>query len=129
MNTNNSAVKGIGNDILEVDRLQKAIDRHGQHLIDKIFTVKEQNYCYKFSNPSERLTGRFAAKEAIAKALGTGIGEEVNWHDIEIINDEEKGKPNVILSDRIKKAFNNPKILISISHTNKYASAVAIWTS
>ena len=129
MNINNPAIKGIGNDVLEVDRLQKAIDRHGHHFVDKIFSIKEQDYCFKFNNPSERLAGRFAAKEAIAKALGTGIGTEVNWHDIEIVNDERNGKPNVILSDKIKKAFNDPKIFVSISHTNKYATAMAIWSS
>jgi holo-[acyl-carrier protein] synthase len=129
MNINSSFIKGLGNDILEVDRLQKAIDRHGHHIIDKIFTLREQDYCLKFSNPSERFAGRFAAKEAIAKALGTGISKEVNWKEIEIVNDSENGKPYAILSDRIKKKFHNPTIHISLSHTSTYASAVAIWTS
>lgn len=132
MNTNSDnsdAIKGIGNDIIEVDRLEKAVDRHGHHLINKIFSEKEQDYCLKFSNPFERFAGRFSAKEAVAKALGTGIGKEVNWKEIEIINDERTGKPFVNLSEKVKLKFNNPKILVSLSHTSKYASAVAIWFS
>ena len=125
-NTNNPIIKGIGNDIIEVDRLQKAIDRHGHHIIDKIFTPAEQNYCLKYTSPSERFAGRFAAKESVAKALGVGIGKEISWNDIEILNNNS-GKPFVKLSDKVKKSFHNPQILISLSHTSKYASAVAIW--
>lgn len=127
MNTNSPDIKGIGNDIIEVDRIEKAVDRHGHHIINKIFTEKEQDYCLKFPNPFERFAGRFAAKEAIAKALGTGIGKDVSWKDIEIINDEGSGKPIVILSEKIQLKFMDPKILVSLSHTSKYASAIAIW--
>ena len=126
MSTNNPSIKSIGNDIVEVDRIEKAIDRHGHHLIGKIFTIKEQDYCLKYSKPAERYAGRFAAKEAIAKALGTGIGTSVSWHDIEISNDSN-GKPIVLLSNKVKTEFNNPTIIISISHTAKYATAVALW--
>ena len=119
-------VKGLGNDIIEVDRIQKAIDRHGHHIIERIFTIKEQDYCLTFSNPMPRFAGRFAAKEAVSKALGTGLNSDVFWHDIEILNDEN-GKPFVALSKKLINKFNNPEILISISHTEQYAAAVAIW--
>lgn len=121
-----SPVKGIGTDLIEVERIEKALDRYGHHLIDKILTQKEQDYCLKFPNSSERFAGRFAAKEAVAKSLGYGIGKEISWHDIEVINDE-RGKPYIILSENVKSKFDNPKILISITHTSKYASAFALW--
>lgn len=71
--------------------------------------------------------GRFAAKEAIAKALGTGFGAEVAWHDIEILGNE-LGKPEVYLSEAAKKRFKNPRILVSISHSTSHATAVALWS-
>lgn len=117
---------GIGNDILEIERIRGSIDRHGQHFLNRIFTQKEQDYCYKFKDPIPHFAGRFSAKEAIAKALGTGFGSHLSWHDIEIVNDD-LGKPVVILSDAAKKNFKNPRILLSISHSQNYATAVALW--
>lgn len=119
--------RGIGNDILEIERMRGSIDRHGQHFINRIFTQKEQDYCYKFQDPVPHFAGRFSAKEAIAKALGTGFGEHLGWHDVEILNDD-LGKPFVLLSDVAKKKFNSPQILISISHSQTQAIAVALWT-
>lgn len=119
-------VRGLGNDILEIDRIRGSIDRHGQHFLNRIFTHEEQDYCYKFKDPAPHFAGRFTAKEAIAKALGTGFGAHLSWHDIEISNDP-LGKPIVIFSDAAKKKFNDPHILISISHSQNYATAVALW--
>lgn len=125
-NTDKPPILGLGTDIIEVDRIQKAIDHHGQDIIDKIFTKKEQDYCLKYSNPENRFAGRFAAKEAVAKALGMGIGRKISWHDIEVQNDNS-GKPFIVLSENTKTNFNNPTIIISISHTSTYATATAIW--
>lgn len=119
-------ILGIGNDILEIERMKKSIDRHGHHLLNRLFTVKEQDYCFKHKNPFPHFAGRFAAKEAIVKALGTGFGSDVSWHDIEILN-TEKGKPEVIFSSFLKETFNDPILLVSISHSDQYATAVAIW--
>ena len=120
--------KGIGSDIIEIERMQLSIDRHGLHFLNRLFTQKEQDYCYKFKNPTPHFAGRFAAKEAIAKALGTGFGAHLAWHDFEILNDE-KGKPIAYFSTEAKKRFDNPVILLSISHCTNYAMAVAIWDS
>lgn len=119
-------VRGIGNDILEIERIRGSIDRHGQHFLNRIFTQKEQDYCYKFQDPVPHFAGRFTAKEAIAKALGTGFGTHLSWHDIEIVNDD-LGKPIVILSGNINEKFKKPHILLSISHSQNYATSVAIW--
>ncbi len=123
--TNINSIQGLGNDIIEIDRVQKAIDRHGQDLLERLFTLKEQKYCFKYKNASLHFAGRFAAKEAIAKALGCGIGSELHWHDIEIINDKT-GKPLVSFSPSVMKKFGDPTVLLSISHCEKYAMATAI---
>ena len=119
-------IRGLGNDILEIERLRGSIDRHGLHFLNRLFTQREQDYCYKFQDPSPHFAGRFSAKEAIAKAFGTGFGIHLSWHDIEIPNDEN-GKPVVHLSDAVKQRYNNPRIFVAISHSTHYATAVAVW--
>lgn len=115
----------VGNDIIEIARIRSAIERHGQHFLDKIFTNNEKEYCLQHAKSEIHFAGRYAAKEAISKALGSGIGELLHWHDIEIINDNA-GKPQVSLSAKAKKTFANPTIILSISHCREYATAVAI---
>ena len=119
-------ILGLGNDIIEIERVRASIERHGLHFLNRLFTQAEQDYCYKFQDPSPHFAGRFSAKEAIAKALGTGFGTHLSWHDIEILNDEQ-GKPIVYLSDAVKKRYGNPRIHVSISHSTYYANAVALW--
>ena len=84
---------------------------------------KEQRYCLKYGEAARHFAGRFAAKEAIVKALGTGFSG-ISWTDIEIVNDEN-GKPYANLSQK----FQNIQMLLSISHCHAYATAVAIWIS
>jgi holo-[acyl-carrier protein] synthase len=119
-------IQGLGNDIIEIERIRLAIERHGQHFLSRLFTQKEQDYCYKFKDPAPHFAGRFAAKEAVAKALGTGFGSEVSWHDIEILSNE-LGRPIVHLSKEVNQRFHNPHVLVSISHSASHATAVAIW--
>jgi holo-[acyl-carrier protein] synthase len=126
MMKDNNSPKGLGNDIIEIDRIRQSIERHGQHFLDRLFTQKEQDYCFKFKDPVPHFAGRFAAKEAISKALGTGFGKEVSWQDMEVLGDE-KGKPEVYFSEGLKKLFSNPKVLLSISHSSSHATAVALW--
>jgi holo-[acyl-carrier protein] synthase len=116
---------GLGNDIIENERIAMAIQRHGQRFLDRIFTAQEQDYCSKHRSV-ERYAGRFAAKEAISKALGTGISEGINWLDIEILNDEN-GKPIVRLSHALQQKLTQTTIHLSISHCRNYTTAVAIW--
>lgn len=125
--TKDNNPQGLGNDIIEIERIRLSIERHGQHFLNRLFTQREQDYCYKFKDPVPHFAGRFSAKEAVAKALGTGFGADVSWHDIEILGNE-LGKPIVHLSDAAKKRFDNPRILVSISHSTSHATAVAIWS-
>ncbi len=120
-------LKGIGNDIIEIRRIQKSMERFGTYFLSRLFTQKEQKYWLCFKNPAPHFAARFAAKEAIVKALGVGIGKTISWHDIEIFNDK-KGKPKVLFSSRAASLFDHPQILLSMSHSQDYATAVAIWT-
>lgn len=110
---------GIGNDIIEIERIRKSLQKHGQRFLDKLFTKTEQTYCQRHADPVPSYAGRFAAKEAVVKALGTGFNGQIGWLDIEIINDEA-GKPEVWIQSE------PAEILVSISHCKAYATAVAI---
>jgi len=118
--------QGLGSDIIEISRMRTSIERHGLHFLNRLFSKKEQDYCYKFQDPAPHFAGKFAAKEAIAKALGTGFGSDLAWHDVEVLNDE-RGKPSVFFSEVAKARFHNPKIKVSVSHCTSYAMAVALW--
>ncbi len=114
-------IKGIGIDIIEVGRIRKLMDDYGDRFFQRILTENEINYCKKFVNAPLHFAGRFASKEAYSKSIGTGIGKQFSWKDIEIINDE-KGKPYIV---HLKQnTFSNLKFEISISHTQDYACAV-----
>lgn len=115
-------VQGIGIDIIETERIQKAISRHGNRFLNRVFTIQEQLYCKKHIN---HFAGRFAAKEAVLKALGTGLSESIGWKEIEIRNDLQ-GKPEVYLSPKLQNLFPGCRFLISISHSDNYAAATAL---
>ncbi|KEI74119.1 4'-phosphopantetheinyl transferase [Clostridium botulinum] len=120
-------IYGIGTDITEIRRVEKAITRN-KNFINKLFTKNEMDLWEKKNFKVEFIAGRFAAKEAISKALGTGI-RDFNFKDIEIINNE-LGKPKVILKpkaeDIIRKISQSHKIHLSISHEKEYAIAYAL---
>jgi holo-[acyl-carrier protein] synthase len=118
-------VLGIGNDILEIQRVREAVQEQGDRFIQKLFTKKEQAYCSKYSDPMPHYAARFSAKEAVVKALGTGFGDQASFLDIEIINDS-RGKPEVFFSDTLNKRFNDPQMLLSISHCKDYVATIAL---
>ena len=115
-------ILGTGIDIIEIDRVQKAIDRWGEDFLRHIFNEEEIEYAKKRKFPTQHYAARFAAKEAVYKAFGNNTS--LSWKDMTILNDEN-GKPYCRLND---SAFKN-KITISISHTKDYAVANAIITS
>lgn len=121
-------IKGIGVDIIEVDRIEGLINRHGSSALDRLFTAAEQAYCQRYkATAALHYAGRFAAKEAVVKALGTGFRKGISWHDIEILNDEQ-GKPHALLSPQLRSALGDPTIEVAISHCRSYAMAFAIRT-
>ncbi|WP_139414355.1 holo-ACP synthase [Chlamydia abortus] len=114
----------IGTDIIEISRIRKAIKTHNQRMFNKIFTKKEQVYCLRLIDPCPSLAARFAGKEAVAKALGTGIGKIVGWKDIEILKISKQ--PEVFLPERVYQKLGISKVLLSISHSREYATAMAV---
>lgn len=122
-----SIIHGIGTDIIEIERIRTSIEKYGEHFISKIFTDKEREYCSKkpLHLQPVHYAARFAAKEAFAKALGTGIGEAIEFRHIGIHN-TETGRPIIELEKP-----DSPFLLLydfhcSISHTHIYAIATVI---
>ena len=122
-------IVGLGVDIAEVGRVEAAIGRHGEAFLRRVFTPAEIAYCERHRNKFERYAGRFAAKEAAMKALGTGWRRGVRWLDIEIVR-LESGKPTLELRGRAgefaaRLAVKN--ISVSITHSGKTALAQVIF--
>lgn len=121
-------IYGIGIDVVEVERIASAIQRHGEPFLAKIFTPAERAYCESRKNHAMHFAARFAAKEAISKAFGTGIGANAGLLDMEIINDAA-GAPKVRLTgaaQRFSEDNGITEIQISLTHAHAYAAANAI---
>jgi holo-[acyl-carrier protein] synthase len=121
-------IHGIGIDVVEVDRIADAIQRLGTPFLDRLFTPAELEYCQTQKFPALHYAARFAAKEAVSKALGTGIGEHAGWLDLEILRDPS-GAPRVLLTGaaaRFAKENNITSLQISLTHAKAYAAANAI---
>ena len=117
-------LSGIGVDLLEVARIKRALDRWGERFLHRVFTQGERDYCKRKARPEQSLAARFAAKEAVLKAIGTGLSGGISWTDVEVVNDES-GKPGVRLGERIVQKIGKRKVLLSISHTREFAIAQA----
>jgi holo-[acyl-carrier protein] synthase len=118
-------IKGIGTDIIEIERIRQSIARHKQCFLDKIYTQIEQEYCLRYKDPAPHFAVRFAAKEAAVKALGTGFRPGVSWLDIAIEN-QPQGQPQVSVSERLNLAYRYPSFLLSMSHCRAYATATVL---
>jgi holo-[acyl-carrier protein] synthase len=113
-----------GVDLIEIGRVQDVIARHGKHYLDRIYTPAELDYCGK---RAESLAGRFAAKEAVAKALGSGIGD-VTWKEIEVLGDEQNA-PTLTLhgaAERKAKELGLTTWSVSISHSQSHSVAFVV---
>ena len=118
-------MKGIGCDIVEVARIKGVLDRHPDSFLKKAFTDNETDYCLSMKEPARHLAARFAAKEAVAKALGTGFGQHLSFLDIEVVR-ESNGQPSIHLSDQANQYFKNPSFHLSLSHEKNYALAFVV---
>jgi len=117
-----------GIDLVDCPRIEEMINRHGERFIDRVFTVAEQAYADKNKNSVEKYAGRFAAKEAILKLMGTGWRGKIAWTDIEIINNNN-GRPQVTLYGEVKSIADKlgiSQVSISITHTANFAIASAV---
>ena len=123
-----SNIESVGIDLADVPRIKKAIEHYGDRFLSRIFTPWEIQYCMSKINPELSFAARFAVKEAVFKAIGTGFAEGVKWTSVEVVNDK-RGHPEVRLGQAIKRHIGEKKMIISLSHTREYAVACAILTS
>lgn len=119
-------VLGVGVDIIEIDRIEGSVEKFGDRFLDKVFTPTELEYCMSKKHKFQHLAARFAAKEAVAKALATGWSVSFNWKDIEIYN-QSNGMPEARLYGSLKDFLGTDKLLkVTISHSQNYVVAFAI---
>jgi len=121
-------IVGSGVDIVEVERIRKALRKWGDDFINKIFTENELNYSHNKKYAYQHLAARFATKEAVLKAFGGGWLRNLPWKEVEVIN-HESGRPDIKLHGEavaLKKKRKIKRITVSISHTRNYAVASAI---
>ena len=121
-------ILGIGMDIAETARVKGSMDRFGESFLQRILLPEEMAYCMAHKEPALYVAARFAAKEAVSKAFGTGIGALIGWTDIEVRR-KESGEPFVVLHGNGKKLFEArgaKQLHITLTHTGNYAAAMAV---
>jgi holo-[acyl-carrier protein] synthase len=123
-----SMIVGSGIDLVEIDRIQHSVDRYGSRFLNRVYTAAEQAYCLKKRKSAESFAARFAAKEAGAKALGTGISYGVNWLEIEVVR-EPGGRPTIAFHGRaaqIAAYLGVTHTALSITHTGTLSMASVV---
>ena len=124
-------IAGIGVDVVDCDRIQNSIERFGARFLQRVFTEGEIAYSNSMKFPERHFAARFAAKEALSKAFGTGIGKSMGWRDLDV-QKRESGEPFVVLSGGAQKMAHErgvEKIWISLSHTDQVGMATIILES
>ena len=122
------SVIGIGVDLVECARIQRAIDRFGDRFLDRVFTDGEIEYSMSMKFPARHLAARFAAKEAVSKAFGTGIGKAMGWRDIDV-RKKPSGEPFLVFSGPAKQLAERRGVitaLVTLSHTEHHAMATIV---
>jgi holo-[acyl-carrier protein] synthase len=120
-----SAIQGIGVDVVDVQRLTHVIAEQGAYFIGKVFTDTEIAYCQSKKKPHEHFAARFAAKEAVAKAMKTGWSGSFRWKDVEVVN-EPSGAPKLILYREVAEALAKSHLHLSMSHTENTVVALVV---
>ena len=121
-------IVGSGIDLVEIGRIQRSVDRYGQRFLDRVYTAAEQAYCLRKRKSAESFAARFAAKEAGAKALGTGISHGVSWLEIEVVR-QPGGRPTLHFHGRaaeIAARLGAARAALSITHTTALAMASVV---
>ncbi len=121
-------IVGSGIDLVEIPRIQQSVDRFGKRFLDRVYTAAEQAYCLRKRNSAESLAARFAAKEAGAKALGTGISRGVNWLEIEVVR-ELSGRPTIQFHGRAAELASQmgvAHVALSLTHTATLSMASVV---
>ena len=123
-----AVIVGLGTDIIEIVRIGRMVERHGEVFLNRVFTEEEVRYCQKRKECYQHFAGRWAAKEAVMKTLGTGWIRGVGWRDIEVLS-QKSGRPTINIQGGAKEFSDKlgiDDILITISHCRAYATATAI---
>lgn len=118
-------VSGIGVDILEIDRMRTIAQARGDHFLRRVFTDPEIQYCRSKHNSFQHFAARFAAKEALSKAISTGWRNEFSWRDVEVVN-EPSGQPRITLHGRLLERLATHIIHLSISHSEAHVVAMVV---
>jgi holo-[acyl-carrier protein] synthase len=118
-------IRGIGIDVVELPRLRKTIDTWGDRFLNKVFTDAELGYARTKKDPVPHIAGRFAVKEAVAKAMATGWSGSFRWKDVEVTNDSS-GKPSVLLSGGVRTTLLDCVVHVTISHSETVVVAAAV---
>lgn len=118
-------VRGIGVDIIEIARIRRSIEAAGDGFLEKVFTAGEIAYCKSKHNMHQHFAARFAAKEAVGKALSTGWSGEFRWKSVEVMNDAS-GQPRVSLHGTLKDHLAGTTILVSLSHSESHVVAMVV---
>lgn len=122
------AVVGIGTDLVEIERVKSAIEHHGDSFLQRVFTQAERDHCAALGSPWASYAARFAAKEAVSKAFGTGIGADLNLTSIGVVSDKH-GAPTIVLDEKgsqLLRTRGGKHIHISLTHTATLAQAFAV---
>ena len=122
------SVIGIGVDLVECARIQHSLDRFGERFLHRVFTTGEIEYSMSMKFPARHLAARFAAKEAVSKAFGTGIGKAMGWRDIDV-RKKPSGEPYLVLgglAEELSRQRGVASALITLSHTEHHAMACVV---
>jgi holo-[acyl-carrier protein] synthase len=123
-----SKILGIGVDVVDVQRMKEVLEKQGKVFLDKVFSDMEVTYCKTHKRPYIHFGARFAAKEAVAKAMRTGWSGAFHWRDIEVVNDQS-GAPHILLSRDVAKALDQCTVHLSLSHTENTIVAFVVLES
>ncbi len=121
-------IVGLGTDIIEIVRIGQMIERHGELFLERVYTADEIQYCQRRRESYQHFAGRWAAKEAVMKTLGTGFVRGIGWQDIEVVM-EKTGKPRIAVrggAGEMARQLGIDEILITISHCRTFATATAV---
>ena len=123
-----AVIVGLGIDMVEVERIHSSWQKFGERFLNRILLRPEIEYCLSHKNPAPHIAARFAAKEAVSKAFGTGIGSHLGWHDVEVFR-KPSGEPTIVLHEKalvLMQERGGCAIFLSLTHTGAHAAAVAV---
>jgi holo-[acyl-carrier protein] synthase len=118
-------IRGIGVDIVDIERIRALVDGEGDRFLLKVFTTAEITYCNSKARRHQHFAARFAAKEAVSKALATGWAGDFRWKDVEVTNDPS-GLPRIALHGQLREHVGPARIQISLSHADNHVVAMAV---